>query len=709
MGNSSSKSPSHTNPKQLQTYQALLNMGFDDDTSFQAAQRFRDNIQKAVEHILTNQNTMKSAHTMNKVPAQEEKHKSNIFDDTACTCDRSDCDSIKRVKSLLVLYNNNIKDPSSFLDELNEQIDTDYTITHIINDYVHIVQIHCDTDENFEDIYASLNIRCKLDKCIGLRRNQRHEKLKNTNGITDLMDQIHSYLLHTFDTGCRLTKRERQILNNNNDSHGLFHRINDLLKDRRKRFSNINTTQNPYHHSKFVTHIQENKINANEDDFKQDSISNDVYSLSHRFNYWQRDKDLSVTPIHPNLKEEILNNKIFTLTLNEYEAARNKAERFLKSDKAKSLKFQYANFGSAGLIRDDFRADYYGIKHGSKIFVHHLTTLILYTDFDLLSYNFSSTFRKSRDNENMKKLIERHGNYYFFGRYLREAVEGYGDKSIHLKQRILYHGVSTPLIFSSVIAQFYHPTSTTKDVTVAQQFATNAGIVISLTKYSNVWERQHKFTLPCFDCEWFSRHAIEREVLFNGGLYYFQIRNIIECSTGQQYKSYLRAMAFIFRATTGGYTHTHGIDTTDEATIMQLIAHDKGVPDYILRMFDVYRQEKVRVIIRHCPHLSSLFFSDPTSIKTSFINLEIIHSIYPKCERIFIIKDLEPIEFTLQYVKQIISELSQSQWVCLEKITINNPWIKSEPSKPEFYKATKFDICMENRNVIIQRRSNKNK
>eukprot|EP01084_Bolivina_argentea_P086253 155898_1 len=407
----------------------------------------------------------------------------------------------------------------------------------------------------------------------------------------------------------------------------------NILNDRRKRFENIIGSQNRINQSKFVTKSDwndEQKYNDN-DDRKEDNNDNKnaVYSFSYRFDYWRNDdEDLYIQRKHKDLKDELLNNVICSIAIDEWLDVENKAKIFLKTNHAKRIK-------CCDTIQRWIR--YYTFNNecfydGASLSIHNLMVIILYTDFDMLSYKFSSTYRYKNNKENLKELILRHCNYYWMARYLRETVEGYGDVfSPYSKTKTYYHGISENMIFSSLIARFHHPTSTTKQITVAQRFATNNGIIINLERGA--------CELPYFDCGWISAFGNEDESLFIGGMQPFEITNIINCSTGEEYKKYIKAINIVILSLDGGYMNYEDICAKDEALIDSLIINnnDQDIPSYILNFFNSYRNH-VKCIkmcfgdLEESSYLRSLFLTNPSNVDQSFVNLKIIKSLFTKCK-----------------------------------------------------------------------------
>ncbi len=67
-------------------------------------------------------------------------------------------------------------------------------------------------------------------------------KEDNVNDMVsiDILDQIHSYLLHSFDTGYRLTKDEQKsILNENEEKQNAFQGKDKIITRKVGKFGTI--------------------------------------------------------------------------------------------------------------------------------------------------------------------------------------------------------------------------------------------------------------------------------------------------------------------------------------------------------------------------------------------------------------------------------------------------------------------------------------
>ena len=102
---------------------------------------------------------------------------------------------------------------------------------HLINDYQHILLIHLDyadnkiNDRNYKIINELItnNIKCDIKNCILYQRNMRNRDTYNKNTennnnaqkhdekaliFIDILDNLHSFFVHCYDTGFRVDKNK---------------------------------------------------------------------------------------------------------------------------------------------------------------------------------------------------------------------------------------------------------------------------------------------------------------------------------------------------------------------------------------------------------------------------------------------------------------------------------------------------------------------
>ena len=159
-------------------------------------------------------------------------------------------------------------------------------------------------------------------------------------------------------------------------------------------------------------------------------------------------------------KTEILNNNTAPFDISEYNdvlmTATEKRQNWLNNEEARSLKCP---------DNHDFFKDTYGIAPGDIIKVEHIMSVMFYTNFTENSRLFSETYRKQSLYETDESLKQRHSELYYWGRYLRECVEVFGEEMAGRPDiGIFYHGISTTLLFNSSSIYLFGPLSTTRGI-----------------------------------------------------------------------------------------------------------------------------------------------------------------------------------------------------------------------------------------------------
>ena len=188
---------------------------------------------------------------------------------------------------------------------------------------------------------------------------------------------------------------------------------------------------------------------------------------------------------------------------------------------------------------------YYGIEDSSAVGVSHLLSLLFYTDFTDFSYWFSKSFRKKNRKESEKQFKERHSNYHFLAKHLREIVEIYGTKISTSKilgngNKVLYFftGLNQDsFTFPSFCSRLYGPTSTTAQITVATVFAKKNGMIVTLNQAS------FSGNLRFFNCSLLSAYKSEDERLFLGGRLLINFFNIRQVKGALNYMHFVKPIA----------------------------------------------------------------------------------------------------------------------------------------------------------------------
>eukprot|EP01084_Bolivina_argentea_P213447 362513_1 len=219
----------HGIDEKAQNEAILLDMGFDKYQSRYAVNLYKNNIQNAINYLLS---------------------------DTAVhfPCDISQCLYLERL----------IKNINSI---------NGFNIDIILADYFHLISDH-KTDHDFLYIFESFGGFCDINKCLKFERNnrdrQRIPSILSNNDIDiaekvtlQIHDKIHCHFQHCYDIGYRLKEKEKEysayqdvddfddiikLLTNNK-----IVKIKKILHSKHKLYRNIRNKYRKTKCSKFVT------------------------------------------------------------------------------------------------------------------------------------------------------------------------------------------------------------------------------------------------------------------------------------------------------------------------------------------------------------------------------------------------------------------------------------------------------------------------
>eukprot|EP01084_Bolivina_argentea_P110187 196811_1 len=559
------------------------------------------------------------------------------IDDSINKCDSiSKCQSLQRITTALHFFQSMKNDPENMkqISLLTVEYFTKYKT--LLDDYAHVMKYHInagsikDNNDQFEQIhnYICKHIKCDIKTCqqfIRNNRNRTREKTendannndKNAAFYIDILDTIHCYLIHSFDVGFRIKSdefkinnnqlthdEEEQIDNENIDKSVLYkddrmEKLKAYLVNKRKgldRIAGLHRLEN----SKFMTTVTEpsklhervpierktNDKNDTDDTNEEDTTDINRYSFGKRMYYWDKyiDNEWYVKQKFPNLKQEILNNKMCTLNIQQYELVLHKAMQYSSTDFCKSMLSCYTNHSL-----------YYDIRGGLPIGVNNLLSILLYTDYSKLCYEFSKTFRKLNNQESNGAMKLRNSQYWNWSRLMRETVEYWGEPLWKTEIKIFYSGCSY-MILEAFIANFCGPTSTSTQLQVAAIFAKNDGIILELQQ-SDSKKAGH---LRYFNCSLFSCYASEDERLFCGGNFPLSFHSIRLTKYNHNYQHFVEALRIFNEAMNGKRNRAHAKDITKTCSyiVTKLIKYEMKqnkndkkkdkFPDYIYALFDSF-------------------------------------------------------------------------------------------------------------------------
>eukprot|EP01084_Bolivina_argentea_P135931 239440_1 len=352
-------------------------------------------------------------------------------------------------------------------------------------------------------------------------------------------------------------------------------------------------------------------------------LSKYTFSIGYRFYYWNDyinkvDYDADVTggrnenhhfgfkpcqlfvkTRYKNLKHEICNNDIYRLNIFQYQISVRKAVKYISDcEKIKTLVYQYT---------DDDDDLHYGfpIHDSTPISLSHLLSICLYCDWSDLCTQFSSTFRKYTAYESISSVIKRNMEFANWSRLVRETVELYGkhypkDKFDDGIKGPFFTGMSRVLAIPEFNIRLNSPTSTSKQVEIAEKFGGDDGIVIQLNNNGTLGGSK----LRTFGCAFISNYAAEDEYLFCGGRFGIKVENIILQHTQQNFQHLIKALFYFDIMLNGTNTYMSDICDTDYKVLQNFVNHrlkkdgfSNRYPQYINNTFSAFSNHKRQLII----------------------------------------------------------------------------------------------------------------
>ena len=210
-------------------------------------------------------------------------------------------------------------------------------------------------------------------------------------------------------------------------------------------------------------------------------------------------------------------------------------------------------------------------------------------------------------------MKDRHSKYYHFGKGIVEAVKifgvcgGYNSENIYPELGPFYCGLNRNFTFGQFKAYFKAPTSTSKDIEVAINFASRDGMIMEIqNKYDQATLQK------IFDCSWLSRYSEENERLIIGYdmMVPLRLASIRIVETGKNYRLFFES-AWIFNAILSG-TYVDGVEylaypvsQENIDVISYLIGYKLGlspnnenIDEYLLQCFDLYLSNTTQLRIQ---------------------------------------------------------------------------------------------------------------
>lgn len=356
--------------------------------------------------------------------------------------------------------------------------------------------------------------------------------------------------------------------------------------------------------SKFVTNVYDHNL----------SVHSRGISFGVSFVYWKGYSSYTnyiKTATYSTLKEELLNNPFYRLSMAQWHDTLIKA-----------IKFNATHIGrkwmakNAGILNRR-----YGIHSGLPISTAHIMSLLFYVNFKDLQYAFKTNgCRKFNKKESMQSVKERNKNIGNWYKLFTECITLYGD--ITNETQIFYHGLDKRILLNAFTPNFNCMISTTSSLSVAQSIILNDnnGIIIKL---------QQKTSLPYgyLDVEWMSDFQNEGEKIFS-----FSKLDVVDIyqnkPTFQSNTIYVKSLILFQSIVKGHYfQHTLHPNLTYQRVIIAMIEAwmhanseadvdekdneddsyetDIKIPSYMQELFNsfVAKMEKICVIRSQFDHL----------------------------------------------------------------------------------------------------------
>eukprot|EP01084_Bolivina_argentea_P157348 274225_1 len=412
------------------------------DMSFSFANTFQSviddsNKQAAIFHIL------QYSHKYNQIPStrylQMRLLNENIMElKSECNNNVTECSHFLRLQSVMSQYtafasNSQNKTQAKHLDIFNTYLSV------ILDDYLHLLSEHCE-DDMFEVITMNLE-QCDINQCEIFGRNYRVRHKCNESKLygnqyyvvcMQMLDKIHCYYSHTYDTGYKLTSKDRAKLTECKDDDNVFKGLIDqktlktkqMLYNNRKKLNNsviLNSRANIRY--KFQSEDKKD----NDDGFKE-------YHNGHAFQYGFKgemhcvpgtgphtgrndDKPVQVLAKYTSLKEELTTNVISALTMEQFNNEYRKA---------------HLNFSSVYCKKTVTNRHHTASSYDCGLLLENILSVEIYCNYDVLSCEFSKTYRENEG--------ENHDNFYWMGKWLKILVHEFGIKGYQCADAF-YHGI----------------------------------------------------------------------------------------------------------------------------------------------------------------------------------------------------------------------------------------------------------------------------
>eukprot|EP01084_Bolivina_argentea_P264005 447059_1 len=234
-----------------------------------------------------------------------------------------------------------------------------------VNNYHHLLQYH-DSKEDFATIYNKLTPdnhahwrQCSVYLRHYSRRRNRVQHLDNNNHqhahckqrdvSVAILDKIHSFYYHSYDTSLR------SLPNESTDNI-------QTLKNRRNKDLSLQIIENNKFNSKF-------NIDKNAYGYEQNE---NIFSFGQRFEYDNKESDWFVEPKYETVKQELIDNDIICISIDIYNINYEKHIKYMKTNYIKRMQNR---------------------NKSKQLLYDYILTLLIYCNCDNFQNKWSESFR----------------------------------------------------------------------------------------------------------------------------------------------------------------------------------------------------------------------------------------------------------------------------------------------------------------------------
>eukprot|EP01084_Bolivina_argentea_P165773 287929_1 len=357
---------------------------------------------------------------------------------------------------------------------LNYFINDPYTITNLLDDYIHCLDTH--KDELQSTIKNNNTNICDLSQPNRCKSYHRHCRNRTND---DWKNQ--QFILKTFNTDCEYEIYLQSIFD---EIHCSLLHFNDRCDETEKN------------------HIHRRYNTINRCDEKEDKVN-----ICTDINTDKSDKYYHVDDPMP-IQYEVGTKKCYSRNNWTFDCLKDEMIEYGLSETYFNMELQRSKSQSKSQYAKQFKSvcnnDHHGMRFGyHQIGVEHIMTIRLYCNNSKLCTDFRQSFYAGND-------IQHYRQWYWFGRFLHETVQFLGKE--FTVNRPVYIGLNRRVLLPSMIVNWCLPVSCTDELDIATDFATKYsehGVILELT---NLW---NNVKLPRYHrAEWISMYNHEKELIY---------------------------------------------------------------------------------------------------------------------------------------------------------------------------------------------------